>query len=1249
MKTVRKSCFAMFVALCLLLQVMLACVPSAASADFATDNLLTNPGFENASGGLADNWQAIGDSWGNGIQSVQEAAYTGSYGISIQTATSNNPWVSQIVPVEEDATYKFDSWFKTMSVSGNVGYKIEFYKGPEKTAEGLVRQFTYYAPAETLDGQWHQISYERLAPPGAKYVAFYLRLYGTGTVYFDDASLMKTKDKPQIVVNTNQVYYYPDLTEGKIDVQLAPEDGIFTGKTVDFAILDPSGHAIFIQTGTSAAAALTASFDPQTMEVQLPYQVSVALKDAAGQELDRQERTIYRWDRPTTLPQNGPVLVDGQPFFPVIAYHAYISDYPYLKDIGINTVQGNSLKNLEEIQAMLNAAQANGLKVLVQMYSGMKVKENFDLTRSIVTRFKDHPAVLGYMIMDEPVANDIAQQDLLDAYKLIRSIDPNHPTYMVEAFDFAYRSVGQATDILVTDVYPFNRNMPITSVGDGMRSAISAVDNVKPVWSVLQTFRLPSSGWHYLPTIGEVRNMAYQALLAGSKGMAYYSINDPGWSLKNSELWPGLVQFKDELALMGGLVTKGSKIHESVSGLVQWGVWQEGSEQYAVAINTTGEEQDVVIPLDQTGNKVELLYGAETAQFIKWDAELTAHLEPWQTLVYHMTPILNGWQVAQNLIQDGHWQAQAGHLLEKLQKLVGNLSATQPITKQAVDMATNFLRELSHLEAWVDSQSDDVLEGKREQLLASIEQVRQLVQQIVPFLVQLNVQATTLQVAPGDVWEMTIQVCNTSDKKVDNVRISVSLPDAWNTPNIYKDVGILSSGQSFTFTESFTMPDAIPTGSYPVTAKAEYKYKAMLLVAEYTEIVEVAPLITAKLTPNQMDLHKAGMYPFTIELSNNAVRALNVELEASDTESGLSFDLAPSVDLALRETKTVQGYVTIPSSVIQAVFSAQVAVRVGGALYSTLPLNISVDPNLIYNPGFEKQTLGANHPVGWSMRASIWDKGTAHSGQASARLDPDANNTFNVINTDTPKAVPVIPGHRYVLTGWVKNSSTAGSVALGVREANAGGVIIKYTWTETQLNSDWTKVTVDFTASADTSTAWVYFKMDQNTNGPAWVDDLELLEADPSLIYNPGFEEQASGANRPDGWNMRAGVWDKGMAYNGQASARLDPDTNNVDNVINTETTKAVPVIPGHRYLLTGWVKNNSTTGSVLLGVREADANRVTVTYTWTETQLNSDWTKVTVAFTARPNTSTAWVYFKMNQQANGSAWLDDLELMEQD
>lgn len=1108
MKSFLKPLFSILLIGSLLLSATWGAIPRMASANPAPVNLLANPGFELTDGGVPEDWNVIGNVWGNGIQAAGGSAYTGDYGLSIQTSSSNMPWVSQMVPIEEEATYAFRSWFKAAGISGNVGYKIEYYSGPEGTPANALEQFTFYANPADLDGQWHELKFEQTAPVGATHVQLYLRLYGTGQVHFDDASFVKTKDKAQLFVRPDHIYYYPDLTNGQIDISLEPLDGVFLGKTVDVKITDAEEESLLEQTGIAAAASLQLNFDPRAMELRQPYQLQVVWRDALGEAIETVEKAVYRWERPTALPQNGPVLVDNEPFFPVIAYHAEISDYPDLAAIGVNTVQGYNSTNLDSIQHRLDSAHAHGLKVLVPLYNGMKVKENFELTASIVTRFKDHPAVLGYMIMDEPVYNGIPQQELLEAYKLVRSLDPDHITYMVEANAEAYMETGQATDVLVTDVYPLNRARmrPISEVGEGVRAAIAAVGDEKPVWTVLQTVRLPFDESGYTPSMVEIRNMAYQAFLSGSKGLGYYALNDPGWKLKQTELWPGFVAFKEELELMGELVKDGTRVTQHFGDPIQSGVWQLGSEQVIVMLNTSKDVEPASVALEQVGNQIELLHGAVPVQFGSWESALETELGPEQALVYRVRPFAASmeaagelWLSAPELIGNEYWQAHAGQLLGKLEHLGQELELSTPSKQKALDRALHVIRKLEQLEDWVQVQSDIELEGKRALLLAAIEDVRQLVRPIVQSAVRLDAAVSTQQAAPGDMWEVAVQATNNSTRPLQDVKLTVSLPDEWELPTAVQPIGTLNTVGSATYTASFTVPDELPGGTYPVTVRAEYMYQNELVVTEQQRFIRTSSLFEASLAEPRLELFESGTHPFEVMLTNNVNRTITVELTAP-TAGEIGYDVDSPVVLAPYETKAVQGEAAIPDMPMRGVFMASIQARTGGTVVASLPLTLDVDTYTVYNGGFEKQAAGTNRPDGWYMRAAVWDKETAHSGNASVRLNPDANNPFNVFESNYRRAdsslmIPVTPGRAYILTGWVKNSATIGSAALGVRQVDANQVSVVYNWFETEPDSDWTKVTGSFVPLPQTTAVQVYFKLDQQADGAVWLDEVELVEA----------------------------------------------------------------------------------------------------------------------------------------------------------
>ncbi|MFC3773717.1 carbohydrate binding domain-containing protein [Paenibacillus sp. GCM10012303] len=1063
-------------------------------------NLLANAGFETVTNGAPSGWTAIGNTWTGAAAAVPEAARTGDYGISIQTNTANNPWVQQGIPVEEEATYKISSWFKAIGVSGAPGYKIEFYTSQVVSPQTALPGYSYRSSASGLDGQWHELDYEVKAPIGAKYMYVYLRLYGTGKVYFDDAAVAKTKDAPQIVLTPNHTYYYPDLASGSINVVLKPQDGIFTGKTADIKLMkEADGTVVFAQTGAAAAAELNVPFQPSVMEHGQPYVLSAELKNAVGVILSREERTIYRWNRPTMLPQNGPVQVGGQPFFPVIAYHAGLDDLPYLSQIGVNTIQGINTASEATVQTLLDTAQANGLMVLQTLYLNMQVKENFALTEQMVARFKNHPALLGWMIMDEPTGNGIPQSEILEAYKRIRSIDSDHPTYMVESETYAYRPTGQATDILVTDVYPYNRvnAQPISAVGDGVRKAVLDTEGVKPVWTILQTFLFPgSTSWDYLPTIGQVRNMAYQSILAGSKGLGYYSINDPGWKLRESVLWTGLAAFKDELPLIGELVSQGSKTAEQIGSAVQWGLWNKGQEQYAVAINVTNTTQSAEIPLASAGNRVQLMYGGEPASWGSWNGKLNADLGPEQALVYRITPFnsevaaaIDAIENANDMLQSNYWRQKSGDLAAKLADLHQSLAGQTPDVKHIINKADKVLDDTKKLKAWVNGQNDTVLEGKRGTLLSLLDGIYDRVVPIVHSTIRLELEPFPLAAAPGEQVTANVQIRNKGDKTL-RPWLRVDLPDEFGLAPIEREFGPVNSGDADSASVNFTILSAVPAGDYTVTASVYYEFKGSVFQVSSSRELKVTPLLQTKLTPGTIEAALAGTYPFAVELTNGSAEPLTVELDRF-VPNGLTVELASSATLAGRETMTLQGNVTIPATVTQGVYTVTIVPKLFGASYASLPLTVTIDTNLVYNGGFEQ---GGSSPDGWLMRSGVWEKTTAHGGTASAKLNPDAGNTWNVINTDDAKEIPVVAGHRYMLTGWVKNGSTTGSAALGIRQIDASGVSVQYNWAEAARGGDWTKVQVTFTALPQTKRAAVYFKLDQNVNGPAWVDDLEMRE-----------------------------------------------------------------------------------------------------------------------------------------------------------
>ena len=148
---------------------------------------------------------------------------------------------------------------------------------------------------------------------------------------------------------------------------------------------------------------------------------------------------------------------------------------------------------------------------------------------------KNHPAVLCWMLYDEPGYN---RADLLDIYQLYQTAyqaDPDHPSYLVITNPSVYKTFGYCCDVLAVDTYPVAGG-DITSVGGNIAKAIREIPEDLPVWHCGQLFAWPAQR---KPNIQEHRFMTYAALIEGARGLLWYTYKGYNQSLPDDDpaLW----------------------------------------------------------------------------------------------------------------------------------------------------------------------------------------------------------------------------------------------------------------------------------------------------------------------------------------------------------------------------------------------------------------------------------------------------------------------------------------------------------------------------------------------------------------------------------------------------------------------------------------------------------------------------------------------------------------------------------------
>lgn len=153
----------------------------------AAPNLLSNHGFEEVQDSVPAAWTIPSAQRDDGaIASMPTAARTGSQGLRIANDTTAYHMIWQDVPVEAGATYELAAWVKG-SAHAVANLYVEFYSQPGRAGylKGTGVDFRGLPPS------WDEIKTRIEAPAGATFARAYLRMKGSGEVYFDDVSLRR--------------------------------------------------------------------------------------------------------------------------------------------------------------------------------------------------------------------------------------------------------------------------------------------------------------------------------------------------------------------------------------------------------------------------------------------------------------------------------------------------------------------------------------------------------------------------------------------------------------------------------------------------------------------------------------------------------------------------------------------------------------------------------------------------------------------------------------------------------------------------------------------------------------------------------------------------------------------------------------------------------------------------------------------------------------------------------------------------
>ncbi len=583
------------------------------------ENLAANPGFEDGT----KSWAMKAGT----ARVVDDVARSGKHSLFYENNDIERyELFSQNIAVQPGQNLVFSAWVKsealtaTNAVAGASIYLQSYVDG--RYAGGM------FPTGVAGDGDWRQIRAVYTVPPEAQRVSLGLRfLKGTlGKAWFDDIEV-RVEIPPLLESFLVQPAYrglvkHGDRAPWKVLVRQHPEAGNSPALTATFRLLNSQAKVLHEQRYPlqTKAEDRVLNFTPPALAAG-KYQLQLQYRLPGGELYLAREQQIQVVEKlpATRIDEQGFTVKNGERIFPLGLYLGPTQDehLARISKAGFNTILSYSYGQGKDPVDFLNRAQKHNLHVVYSVkdfYTGLKAapKEGVPLTRAgeYVDLLKQHPALLAWYTNDELNPEWIPQIE--EMQRMIAERDPNHPTFQVLYQVGQLEKYYDAADIISTDPYPVGKeNLTQTSIYT--RRTLEAAHGARAAWIVPQIMdwavytpgREPKP-----PTLDEMRNQSYQALINGATGLIYYAYQDlfqekyPRGPLNQEAFdrrWPDIVAMTQELKPLLPAILHGKPValKKPVTSKIEASAIEYQGEMLVLLANPYYEKQSVTLELPQ--------------------------------------------------------------------------------------------------------------------------------------------------------------------------------------------------------------------------------------------------------------------------------------------------------------------------------------------------------------------------------------------------------------------------------------------------------------------------------------------------------------------------------------------------------------------------------------------------------------------------------------------------------------------------
>jgi hypothetical protein len=493
-----------------------------------------------------------------------------------------NPWLAQgVAGIKPGARYSLGALARAVAGGAPVraAVKIEFYNDRNQNTSG------YYGIATPpAEGTWQPVEVVAQADADTVKAAVMVRLFGTGSVCFDEVKLTQVAAPPAMIfVPARALVTAGAPTELRFQIRLPKPWTATDLPAFTFKLSGPS-----LPQGQPLPPNMERAEGYFTISLKLPALQAGAYKVACS--LPKWGNATFPFyvmpatQRGAGLGEKGQFLTEGKPFLALGLSHVSPGDYSVVAGAGFNAVQGLPTLDEAAVRSELDAAQAAGLKVLVPLYDpqarGADPASLVALAKSVGT----HPALLGFELAAEPDLQPELAGSVAGLYLAFSDAALPQPTVLSIARPAAYTWWGRLCDVLAASPAPLP-DKPLTLVAEQLDLARRALQPSQGLLAVLQAGWSPGTQ----PTTEQARTMAYMALATDARGLFWYSLHDVDWDLSKTALWEGFKGLNAELKALAPAVLAGPAAEKVEVGntAVQVYAYADAEKLYLVALNLT--------------------------------------------------------------------------------------------------------------------------------------------------------------------------------------------------------------------------------------------------------------------------------------------------------------------------------------------------------------------------------------------------------------------------------------------------------------------------------------------------------------------------------------------------------------------------------------------------------------------------------------------------------------------------------------